>query len=123
MLTNLVGLDELKVKKSLPGQYEVTGSNLIREGCHLVIGTRKPEPNKSKHYLLERIPGRKPPHRYISSLYPSKNAPGSPQEAQVFDFDYQGGYYSLKIDQGTGKAEISFQGQKARAEGGKVANP
>lgn len=119
MSVKVMGQPQTRGKK-LSGHYQVTGSNLIREGCHLVIGTRKPEPNKSKNYLLERVPGGKPPHRYISSLYPVKNTPVSPGNALWFDFDYQGRYYTLEIDQATREAEIR---EKAKAEGGRVPNP
>lgn len=104
MSVKVMGQPQTRGKK-LSGHYQVTGSNLIREGCHLVIGTRKPG---------------KPPHRYISSLYPVKNAPVSPQGALWFDFDYQGRYYTLEIDQATREAEIR---EKAKAEGGRVPNP
>ncbi len=92
MPVKVVGLVELKEKKSIAGHFQVSGSNLIREGCHLVI----------------------------SSLYPVKNAPVSPQGALWFDFDYQGRYYTLEIDQAIREAEIR---EKAKAEGGRVPNP
>jgi len=93
---------------NLIGRYRIDKANLQKSDLHLVVATRKPAPNKPNFYLLQRIGSQ---HRHISGLFPSKITPGSPQEAQIFDFDYQGGYYVLKIDQSTGQAEIDFKGE------------
>lgn len=102
---------------NLIGRYRIDKANLQKSDLHLVIATRKPAPNKPNFYLLQRIGSQ---HRHISGLFASKITPGSPQEAQIFDFDYQGGYYVLKIDQSTGQAEIDFKSKKAIPEGSRV---
>ena len=93
---------------NLVGGYDLSKSNLTAPNLHLVIGTRhKPEATKPKHYLLLRLPDRS--HRYISSLYPAtsrQDAPTSPQDAQIFTFDYKGVEYTLTLKPAQNRAEI-----------------
>jgi len=114
MSVKVMGQPQTRGKK-LSGHYQVTGSNLIREGCHLVIGTRKPTATKPKNFLLEH-PGNGEKDRYISNLYPVPKAPGSPQGALWFDLDYQGRYYTLEINQATREAEIKEKQRKNRGK-------
>lgn len=94
---------------NLIGRYHTDKSNLLGEGLHLVIATRRnPHPTKPRHYLLERIippPVDGPDHRYISGLFPPQNAPVSPTDAQIWHFDYKGCRYTLQINP-SGIAEI-----------------
>lgn len=92
---------------NLQGRYHIDKSNLLKGDLHLVIGTRKkPSANKPKNYLLHRL-GKY--HSYLSSLYPVpvQDSIQGVTDAQIWEFDYQGGKYTLAIKQAENQAEIN----------------
>jgi hypothetical protein len=87
---------------NLVGGYEIHKSDLKRGGVHLVIGTRhKPSANKSKRYLLQRLPNQS--HNYISGLYPIQS---DHPDREVYQLDFGGSDYTLTLNRAEGIAEI-----------------
>lgn len=94
----------------LKGVYQLDKTNLLKQGTHLIIGTRhKPSGNKPKHYLLQKTGQNQ--HKYLSSLYPAPDTFTSSQDAQIWQFDYLGGDFLLIINQAENQAEIKPLGQ------------
>lgn len=87
---------------NLSGQFQIDKSNLISPNLHLVIGTRKhPTPNKPKNYILQKV-GQS--FKYISSIY--MQPPTGQEMPQIYEFDYNGGKYTLSIKTDLKQAEI-----------------
>jgi len=82
---------------NLIGEYQYTNKVLTNSlGLKLLIRNRSnTSKTKTPLFLLDKTT---PAGSYISSLYPSA--------ADVFNFDYKGYKYELKIDQVRGKAFI-----------------
>lgn len=82
---------------NLIGEYQYTNKVLTNTlGLKLLIANRgNTSKTKTPLFLLDKTT---PAGSYISSLYPSA--------ADVFNFDYKGYKYELKIDQVRGKAFI-----------------
>lgn len=94
----------------LNGVYQLEKSNLLKQGLHLIIGTRhKPSGNKPKNYLLEKTAQKQ--HKYVSSLYPAPDTITRSESTQIWQFDYLGEDFLLTINQAENQAEIKPIGQ------------
>ena len=70
---------------NLVGRYKIDKTNLIREGIHLVIGSRKAvTPQKPKYYLLLRFSNGS--HKYVSSLFEAQEWSNTDSQAYFLDF-------------------------------------